>query len=147
MNLYKLYDIAEKENIKIYDWHIENSYGAFVNIDKINVIALNYNNLGTYIDEKCTLAEELGHYYCDATYSFYCTNTFYISKQEYKAKKWAFKTLIPCSKIKELTNKGYKYAFEFAEELGVTENLFNLAVNYYKENNMLEEHNAISSLC
>ena len=52
MNLYKLYNIAEKENIKIYDWHIENAYGALVNMDKINIIALNNNNLGTYIEEK-----------------------------------------------------------------------------------------------
>ena len=139
MNLENLYNIAEKENIRIYDWHIENGYGAFINIDKINVIALNYNSLGTYIDEKCTLAEELGHYYMDATYPASCTDIAYMGKQEYKAKKWAFKTLVPCSKIKELTNKGYKYAFEFADELGVTENLFNLAFNYYKENNMLEE--------
>ena len=63
MNLENLYDIAEKENIKIYNWHIEDANGIFINIDKINAIALNYNELGTYIAEKQTLAEELGHYY------------------------------------------------------------------------------------
>ena len=63
MKLENLYDLAEKENIKIYDWHIEDADGIFINIDKINAIALNYNELGTYIEEKQTLAEELGHYY------------------------------------------------------------------------------------
>jgi len=59
MDLENLYDLAEKEHIQIYDWCIENANGAFINIDKLNIIALNYNELGTYIDEKQTLAEEL----------------------------------------------------------------------------------------
>lgn len=59
MNLNDLYNIAERENIKIYNWHIENASGAFINIDKINVIALNYNEFETYIEEKEILAEEL----------------------------------------------------------------------------------------
>lgn len=59
MEINNLYDIAEKENIKIYDWHIENAYGAFINIDKINAIALNYDEFGTSLEEKQTLAEEL----------------------------------------------------------------------------------------
>lgn len=139
MELTDLYNIAERENIKIYNWHIEDANGIYINIDKINTVALNYDELSTYVDEKCTLAEELGHYYCDATYSLYCTDISYMSKQEYRAKKWTFKSLIPCSRVKELINKGVKYTFEFAEELGVTEDLFNLAFNYYKENNMLEE--------
>lgn len=41
MKLNDLYNIAEKEHINIYDWYIENSYGCFINIDKINAIALN----------------------------------------------------------------------------------------------------------
>lgn len=72
MNLENLYDLAEKENIKIYDWYIENTDGIFINIDKINAIALNYNELSTYIEEKQTLAEELGHYYTRS-----CLSSFY----------------------------------------------------------------------
>lgn len=64
MELNSLYNIAEKENIKVYDWQIEDVDGMFLNYQNINAIALNYDRLGTYIDEKCTLAEELGHYYC-----------------------------------------------------------------------------------
>ena len=100
MKLENLYDLAEKENIKIYDSHIEVSDGIFMNIDKINAIALNYDELGTYIKEKQTLAEELGHYYMDATYSPYCKNYELISKQEYRAKKWSYYALIPYEKLK-----------------------------------------------
>lgn len=99
MDLEKLYDIAEKEKIKIYNWHIEDANGIYLNYDKINAIALNYDELGTYIDEKCTLAEELGHYYYDATYSLFSDNNT-ISKQEYKARKWSFNVLVPYEDLK-----------------------------------------------
>lgn len=59
MELARLYNIAENEHIKIYDWHIEDSNGIYINYNKINAIALDYDELGTYIDEKCILAEEL----------------------------------------------------------------------------------------
>lgn len=59
MDLINLYNIAEKENIKIYDWQIEDVDGIYLNYQNINAIALNYDRLGTYMDEKCTLAEEL----------------------------------------------------------------------------------------
>lgn len=137
MELNKLYDIAEKENIKIYDWQIEDANGIYMNYDKINAIGLNYDKFGTYIDEKCTLAEELGHYYCDATYSIN-DNLQNISKQEYKAKKWQFKTLIPINSLNNLLKKGYKYYYELAEELDVTEELVKMAYMYYKENNLLD---------
>lgn len=95
-----LYNIAEKENIKIYDWQIEDVNGIYLNYQNINAIALNYDRLGTYIDEKCTLAEELGHYYMDATYPASTTDRILIQKQEYRAKKWSYNVLIPFENLK-----------------------------------------------
>ena len=100
MNLENLYNLAEKENIKIYDCYIENADGIFINIDKINAIALNYNNIETTIDEKCVLSEELGHYYMDATYPLLSKDTILMSKQEYRAKKWSYYVLIPFENLK-----------------------------------------------
>lgn len=88
MELTSLYNIAEKEKIKIYDWQIEDVDGIYLNYCNINAIALNYDKLGTYINEKCTLAEELGHYYMDAIYPASCTDKVLIDKQEYRARKW-----------------------------------------------------------
>ena len=99
MTLDKLYDLTEKENIKVYDWHIEDCDGIYLNYDKINAIALNYDELGTYVEEKCTLAHELGHYYMSATYSLHSDSNF-ISKQEYKARKWSYNVLIPYEDLK-----------------------------------------------
>lgn len=136
MNLNKLYNIAQKEKIKIYNWHIEDINGIFLNYDKINAIALNYDDLGTYIDEKCTLAEELGHYYMNASYSLYADSQT-IKRQEYRAKKWQFTTLAPPPIIQSMISKGYTF-FEMAEKLEITEDVLINALNYYKENNLLK---------
>lgn len=139
MELNKLYDIAENENIKIYNHELDDANGIFVNVNNINAIALDYKKIDTSTKEKCVLAEELGHYYQDATYSPLCSDVSFISRQEFKAKKWAFKTLVSPKKIKQSISKGLSCAYEIAEELGVTEDMFNLAYQYYKENNLLEE--------
>lgn len=99
MTLNKLYDLTEKEHIKVYDWYIEDCHGCYLNYDKINAIALNYDELGTYIEEKCTLAEELGHYYMDATYTI-SSDKILIDKQEYRAKKWSYNVLVPFEDLK-----------------------------------------------
>ena len=105
MKLNELYNIAEKENIKIYDWQIEDIDGMYLNYENINAIALNYDRLGTYVEEKCTLSEELGHYYMDATYPASCTDKVLIDKQEYRAKKWSYYALIPFEKLKSAVLK------------------------------------------
>ena len=105
MKLNELYNIDEKENIKIYDWQIEDIDGMYLNYENINAIALNYDRLGTYVEEKCTLAEELGHYYMDATYPASCTDKVLIDKQEYRAKKWSYYALIPFEKLKSAVLK------------------------------------------
>ena len=52
-----------------------------------NYIFIDYSQIHTYTDEKCSLAEELGHYYYDAYYTLYSSQTD-IDRAEYKAFKW-----------------------------------------------------------
>lgn len=137
MELNKLYDIAENEKIKIYDFELDNANGVFININNTNAIALNYKNIDTSTKEKCVLAEELGHYYYDATYSPFCSDVSFINRQEFRARKWAFKTLISPFKIKNLINNGITSLHEMAEEFGVTEDMLHLACQYYTENNYI----------
>lgn len=137
MELNRLYDIADNEKIKIYEYDIEDADGIFVNINNINAIALNRKRIKTSTKEKCVLAEELGHYYYDATYSPLCSDTTFIRKQEFRAKKWAFKNLISPTKIKNLIANGINCKYEIADELGVTEDLLCLAYQYYTENSYI----------
>lgn len=130
MELNSLYNIAEKENIKIYDWQIEDVDGIYLNYQNINAIALNYDRLGTYIDEKCTLAEELGHYYMDATYPASTNDTVLISKQEYRAKKWSYFTLVPLKLLKDKISNGLNI-YELSEYFEVSIKYMNDCLNFY----------------
>lgn len=133
MELSKLYYIAEKENIDIIDFKMKNK--AIIGcIGNNYTIGLNYSIIDNSNEEKAILAEELGHYYTNTLYN-YNYSSQEIRKREFRANKWAFKLLIPYSKLKELANKGYKHYYEIAEELGVTEDLIKKAYNYYSEGN------------
>ena len=133
MELSKLYYIAEKENIDIIDFKMKNK--AIIGcINDIYTIGINYSNIDDSCEEKCILAEELGHYYTNSFYNYNFTKEE-IDKREFRATKWAFKTLIPFAILKQLYKKGCRYTCEFAEELGVTEDLIEKAYNYYSGGN------------
>lgn len=135
MELKKLYEIVERENIDIIDFKMKNK--AIIGCIGNNYsIGLNCSIIKDSSEEKTILAEELGHYYTNTLYNCNFSNTE-ISKREFRATKWAFKTLVPYSKLQELREEGYKYNYEFAEELGVTEELIEKAYNYYLENEIL----------
>lgn len=132
MELNRLYDIADNEHIILRDWHIEDCNGIYLNYDKINVIALDYDELGTYIDEKCTLAEELGHYYMDAKYNYHTTDNTLKSKQEYRAKKWSYTALIPFEKLKSAIKNGLYEIYQLADYFEVTYEYMQNAINFYQ---------------
>lgn len=134
MELNKLYDIADKENIDVFNFKMKNkAIIGCVGNNNYN-IGLNYSILDNSREEKTILAEELGHYYTNTLYNPNYSDTE-INKREFRATKWAFKTLVPFSKLQELRDEGCKYTYEFAEKLGVTEDLIEKAYNYYSEGN------------
>lgn len=135
MNLSKLYDLAEKENIKIYDYNITDVFGMFINIDKINAITLS-KRLTSY-EEKSTLAEELGHYYYDATYPVNCSDLQLISKQEYRAKKWAYNVLIPLEELLSALKNGLDSIDVLSEYFEVPNQFMSDCINYYRERGVL----------
>lgn len=101
MNIDRLYDLAKTEDIKIYDYYIDDSInGIFLNYDTLNVIGLNYKNFSNSKQEKCVLSEELAHYYMDATYNYKNVDKVLYDKQEYRAKKWSYNVLVPFEKLK-----------------------------------------------
>ena len=133
MEINRLYNIAEKENINVIDFKMKNK--AIIGcIDNQYAIGMNYSNIVDSNEEKTILAEELGHYYTNTLYNEKYSN-LEINKREFRALKWAFKLLVPYSKLKELSEKGYRYTYQFAEELGVTEDLIEKVYNYYLEGN------------
>lgn len=131
MELNELYNLAENENITIFDWHVQDIEGIYLNYDKINAIGLNYDEFGTYIDEKCTLAHELGHYFTQSTYPISCQNQILIDKSEYKANKFAINILIPYEDLILAIKKGITTIYNLAEYFEVKTDLMLFAINYY----------------
>lgn len=135
MDLEKLYEIADREKIALLGARIKNK-AIICEVDDEYYIYLNFNKFANSIEEKEIVAEELGHYYCNALYDVASDNEN-VRKNEYRATKWSFTTLIPPSSILKLEEEGCTYSYEIAEKLGVSENLLNKAYTYYKENNYI----------
>lgn len=103
MELNKLYDIAEREHIDVIDFKMKNK-AIIGNYKGKSMIGLNYSKIDTYKEEKCLLAEELGHYYYSSYYTLISDQNF-IDKQEYRAKKLSYYILIPYEKLKSAVLK------------------------------------------
>lgn len=132
MELNKLYDIATRENISIEDFKMKNK-AIIERIDTEYYIGLNYSKIKSITEEKELLAEELGHYYCNA---FYNSNSDFstISKKEYRANKWKCTVLVSVNDFIDAFKKGLKNIYEIAEYLNLSEDTVAFAYNYYKEN-------------
>lgn len=135
MELNKLYDIVKRENISIEDFKMKNK-AIIEQIDKEYYIGLNYSKIKSITEEKELLAEELGHYYCNA---FYNSNSDFstISKKEYRANKWKCTVLVSVNDFKDAFKKGLKNVYEIAEYLNLSEDTVAFAYNYYKENSYI----------
>ncbi|SLN00159.1 Phage protein [Brachybacterium faecium] len=102
--------------------------GLYIN----GTILLNKNQ--SYIEKRCTLAEELGHHettYGDIVYSDVIVNR----KLEIIARRWGYKKLIPKDTLQEAYNKNFIYYYEMAEYLDVTEEFLHECIKYYNLKN------------
>ena len=99
MELIDLENIANREKIPIINYKMKKTKARIVNYVG-SYIFMDYHNIKTYTEEKCLLAEELGHYYMDATYPASTTDKVLINKQEYRARKWSYYVLIPFENLK-----------------------------------------------
>lgn len=135
MELNKLYSIADKENISVFNAKMKNK-AIICKVDNNYYIGLNYRKMDNSVQEKEVLSEELGHYYCNALYNIK-SDAETIRKKEYRAKKWAFKTLVPVNMLLKLKEQGYTTFYEIAEKIGVSENLVQIAYSYYRENQFI----------
>ena len=106
MNLEYIEDIIEREKINLIDTYLEDTAGAYINYKKLNIIMFDSSKTENSLNKKEVLSEELGHYFTDSTYKFN-SNLDLVSKQEYRAKKWSYYTLIPYEKLKSAILKRY----------------------------------------
>ena len=79
MDTLNLYKIVDKEKIDIENYKWTNCKARIFEIDNNYYIGIDYSKIDNSIEEKEVLAEELGHYYCNALY-------YINSDKEFKSK-------------------------------------------------------------
>lgn len=132
MELNKLYDVATSEKVSIINFKMKNK--AIIElIDKEYYIGFNYSKIKSITEEKELLAEELGHYYCNAFYNSSSSSST-IAQKEYRANKWKCTVLVSVNDFKDAFKKGLKNIYEVADYLCLSEDTVAFAYNYYKEN-------------
>ena len=97
MELLDLEKIANREKIHIIDSKMRKTKARIIEYDN-TCIFMDYSKINTYTEEKCILAEELGHYYYSAYYTLNSVKKC-IDKQEYRALKWKSLTCVPLKSI------------------------------------------------
>ena len=93
MELSNLENLARKEKLNLINYRMKPKARI---ID--NYIFVDYSQIHTQTEEKCILAEELGHYYYDSYYTMSSSQED-IDRSEYKALKWKSLSCVPLKSI------------------------------------------------
>ena len=134
MNLAELYNTADRNNIKVDCFRLNNQPCLSVQDNNYNCyIAVDPVKLKSEKQERELLAHELGHCMTGAFYT--CSSPLQVRGQmEWRAKFWQIKKLIPKDELQKAVKNGIIELWELAEYFEVTEDLMKTAVEYYKNN-------------
>lgn len=135
----ELYKYVEDENITYIKADLKDAYGYCSEENKLIILDNKINNI---VLEKCTLAEECGHYFAGINPTIPVSNDYFTkiqrSKNEFKAVKWAISKLIPINTFKSLI-KPDTFKYEVAEQLEVTEDFIEKACLIYQDDLIYKE--------
>jgi len=131
MNTLDMYKIAENEKIDILNYKWTNVKARIFEIEDNYYIALDNKQISNSIEEKQILAEELGHYYCNALY-YLDSNQVLKNKCEYRAMKWAYSVLVPLHKLKEKIIQGFSL-YDLADYFNVDIKYMINCIDFYTE--------------
>lgn len=129
MEVLDMYKLAENENIDILNYKWSNSKAKIFEIDNNYYIGLDKHKIKNSIEEKEVLAEELGHYYCDALY-YINSDKVQKNKCEHRAMKWAYSVLVPFNKLKEKIAQGFNL-YDLSDYFNVDSNYMYDCINFY----------------
>ncbi len=129
MELVDLEKLAKTENIDVINYRMHKTKARIINHSSVSIL-IDYKQINTYTEEKCLLAEELGHYYHD---SYYTVNSSQIDvdRAEYRANKWKCLVCVTKQSLINCFKKGLSNCFEIAEQLQVEPDMVRFAYDYY----------------
>ncbi len=141
MNLYDLYEIADKNSIDVDYFPMK----ATASLSTPKSIAIDVDKLSTSKDEKAVLGHELGH--C-MTGSFYTIGTMDTrGRMETRANRWAIKKLLPFSELNEAVISGIYETWDLAEYFELPESFIKTALDYYLNCCGLKFHQKTAEFC
>ena len=85
----------------------------------------------TETEKKCTMAEELGHFYTTAG-NILDQTAVVNRKQELQARDWAVEKLLTLDDLIRAVKCGNQTPYEVTEYLGITEDFFMEVLDYFK---------------
>ena len=125
--LEELIQEAEDNGARIVDWDFS---GRIKGLYCDGTIALS-SSVDTSAEQVSVLAEELGHH-LTASGNILDLSDARSRKQELRGRIWAYNRLIGLSGILKAYSAGCRNRYEMAELLGVTEELLQEALTYYR---------------
>ncbi len=128
MTYEKLIKLSEDNDIEVIEKPLK---GKIKGLYADRVIAIN-SKIETTAEKVGVIAEELGHHYTTSG-NILDQSKVENRKQETKARRWAYERCVGLIDLVQASKEGIRNAYELAEYLGVTEELLNEALNYYKE--------------
>ena len=130
MNLAKIYNKIEENNIKVFPFGLdgikavtietEGKYGVFVNKEEIK----------DSNEEFCVLAHEYGHCASGSTHKLN-SNLDIISQHEYRANRRAILDFLPVDRIKSAIQNGCQTLYEISEFVDMPEDFVSKAIQHY----------------
>lgn len=125
---------AEKEGIDVQETKLPaNVSGLYYNNGMDGPLIAISKYLRTRCEQACVLAEELGHHHtsCGNLLTDSTIDNTIVRQQEIRAKRWAYKRMIPLTDLIRAYEAGCQSLYEFAEHLEVTEDFLRRALKQY----------------
>lgn len=130
MNLDKVYEIIQENNINIFHFGLPNIKSVSIETDDKYGIFINHKEIENSNEEFIVATHEYGHCMTGSTHPLYSPLDI-ISKHEYMADRKAVLDFLPIDRIKSAIKDGCRSAYEFSEYLDVPEQFVTKAFQHY----------------
>lgn len=130
MNIDKVYDKIQENDIKIMHFGLPNVKSVSVETDNKYGIFINHDEIEDSDEEFLVITHEYGHCMTGSTHPP-CSPLDIISKHEHRADRKAVLDFLPIDRIKSAIKDGCSSAYEFSEYLDVPEQFVIKAFRHY----------------
>lgn len=126
-----LEEYAVEHDIYIHPHAVAGSLAIAFSARDESAVAIDYAKIETRAEQAVILVHEMGHIEADALNSArspYDTE----GRNERRAWKWAIRELLPVERLTEAVRSAQGRLWEVAEDLGVTQEFVERAIEYYR---------------